>query len=177
MVEAVTPPNPADPADKTRTVPDPTLLTIDSIRREITMLENLFDTRLNDAEKLRNERLSSVDKLMERSEEQRREQKADTAAAVTAALDSQKEATAKMEKSISDQITSLRSNFDTSLRGIQSTVADLKDRLTVLESIKVGQTEQRTDARASIGAVVGIVGGVVGLVGLIITVVLILGAG
>lgn len=208
MVEATTPPNPADPSDERRSTPDPTLLTIDSIRREITMLTELFTTRLDgmrelvntqindaekvrnerlqsqrdlfetmidDAEKIRNERLNSVDALMERSEEQRREQKADTKAAVDAALDSQKEATAKMEKSISDQITSLLANFTTSIAGLAGNVSDLKDRLTVLESVKQGQVEQKAEARAITAGQIAAIGAAIALAGLVIGIFVYLG--
>lgn len=157
MVESATPPNPADEGGQ-RPVPDPTVLTTDALRREIAGLEKLIDTKLEAAEKHRNEKFASVDALMERAEDQRREQKADTNAAVDAALDSQKEATAKMEKSISDQITSLRSNFDTSVGSVQTSLSDLKDRVTVLESIKLGQVEQRDEKRDSNAAVYAAIG-------------------
>jgi len=147
MVEASTPPNPADEGGS-RPIPDPTVLTTDALRREIAGLEKLIDTKLDAAEKLSSEKFQSTNLLMERAEEQRREQKSDTKMAVDAALDSQKEATAKMEKSISDQITSLRSNFETSINATQASMADLKDRVTVMESVKQGQTEQRVETRA-----------------------------
>jgi hypothetical protein len=132
--------------------PDPTLLTIDSIRREIATLENLFDVRLKDAEKLRNEKFSSIDKLME-------EQKADTKSAVDAALHAQVEATAKMERSISEQIASLRSNFETEIRGIRTVEDDLKGRMTAVESVKQGQSEQRSESRQmSSGVIATVVG-------------------
>lgn len=82
----------------------------------------------------------------------------DTRAAVEAALNSQKEATHKMEVSVSDQITSLRENFETSIRGVHSSIADLKDRMTQLESIKQGVTEQRTEARQISAGVVAAIG-------------------
>lgn len=148
MVDAVTPPNPSDLSDKNRTIPDPTLLTIDSIRREITMMADLVEAGFIAAEDLNKERFHSVDQLMERSEEQRKEQKSDTKAAVDAALDSQKEATAKMEKSISDQIDALRRNFETSMRSISQNADGLKERLTILESVKQGQSEQKTEQRS-----------------------------
>lgn len=178
MAEAVTPPNPAGgnvggppvgggrgggrggPVDHSHPVvdssPDPTLLTIDSIRREIAMQENLFDTQLTAVkatiegmEKLTVERFHRVDEMMARGEDQRKEQKQDTKMAVDAALQSQIEATLKMERSISDQLASLRSNFETSIRGVQSSISDLKDRMTIIESIKQGQSEQKSEARDS----------------------------
>lgn len=152
MPEAVTPPNP-DQTDSGRhgnpqqTIPDPTLMTIDALRREIAMLESLINARLEAAETLTIERLAKVDALMNAAESQRVEQKSDTRAAIEAALEAQKEATHKMEVTTSEQIASLRENFETSLRGVHSNIADLKDRMTVLESIKQGANQQRTERR------------------------------
>lgn len=158
MTEAVTPPNPADTSDPKRSVPDPTLLTIDALRREIAMLENLTSVRLDAAEALIQERVLRIDALMERSEEMRQEQKSDTRAAVEAALESQKEATAKMEVAVSEQIASLRSNFETAIQGVLSNVADLKDRMTALESSRQGMVEQRAETRQVSSGVVAVVG-------------------
>ena len=173
MVEAVTPPNPAGARSNG---PDPTLLTIDSIRREITMLENLFDTRLLGMEDLIAARLLRIDQLLDRSEGQRIEQKNDTNAAVDAALASQKEATAKMEKSISDQIASLRANFETEIRSVHQTSADQKEALTRLESMKAGVLEQRTEGRAMSGTVTAVVGVGVSVILVLIAIAGVLGA-
>lgn len=171
MTEAVTPPNPANPGGPSRADPDPTLQTIDALRREIAMLENLFDTRILDAEDLNKERFHSIDQLMERSEEQRREQKADTANAVSAALDSQKEATTKMEKSISDQISSLRGNFETEVRSIRGSLEDMKARLTTIESVKAGQVEQKQEHREISASTVAIIGAGLFLLNIIVGIV------
>jgi len=151
--EAVTPPNP-DQSDSGRhgnppqSIPDPTLMTIDALRREIAMLESLLNARIESNEDLTRERFHRVDQDLEHFESQRKEQKQDTKEAVDAALESQKEATAKMETSVSEQIASLRDNFETSLRGVHSNIADLKDRMTVTESVKQGIVEQRGESRA-----------------------------
>lgn len=159
--DAVTPPNPAgagggDPQPESK--PDPTLLTIDALRREIAMLENLMVTRLEAAEDLTQERFHRLDGLIAHFEEQRREQKADTKAAVDAALASQKEATSKMETTTTSQIDSLRSNFETSFRSIESSIADLKDRMTITESIKQGAVEQRSETRQVSSVTIGFIG-------------------
>lgn len=160
MTAGVTPPNPEHGStDRHRDRQDPTLMTIDSIRREIAMLENLLDTRLEAAEDLTVERFARVDALMDRAEELRREQKADTAAAVAASLEAQKESTHKMEKSISEQIGSLRGNFETEVRSIRAALEDLKARLTIMESVKQGAVEQKTETRtvtAGVYAAIGI---------------------
>lgn len=161
MSEAVTPPNPAGAGNGGHRTPDPTLLTIDSIRREIAMLENLFDTRLMATEELNKERFHSVDQLMERSEEQRREQKADTASAVSAALESQKEATSKMEKSIYDQVSSLGAMFDTEVRSLRATAADNKQALAEMRATKTGLHDQKAEQRAITSGQLAMVGTVV----------------
>lgn len=164
MPEAVTPPNPDIEGGRV-SVPDPTLMTIDALRREIAMLENLIDTRLGAAAELTDTRFEQCHAAQRTAEEQRREQKADTREAVNAALDAQKESTHKMEKSISDQISSLTNNFETSIRGIHSNIADLKDRMTILESVKQGKFAERTEARE-------VTAGMYATVGVIITVIL-----
>ena len=158
MTEAVTPPNPADSSDSQRSVPDPTLLTIDALRREIAMLSKELEGKIDATEKLNKERFRRIDALMERSEEMRQEQKADTRSAVEAALDNQKEATHKMEKSVSEQISSLRTNLETTHDGLRDNIADLKDRLTIQESIKVGVVEQKSESRHVSNTALAIIG-------------------
>jgi len=160
MAEAVTP-----PSNLGQSTPDPTLMTIDALRREIAMLESSINSKLDGLEKIEQERFRRIDSLMEHFENLRKEQKVDTKLAVDAALESQKEATAKMEVSVSDQLTSLRTNFETSIRGVQSNIADLKDRMTSAESVKQGQFDQRTETRQ-------ITAGQIAVVGIGITVVL-----
>lgn len=143
MSEAVTPPNP----DQGQSVPDPTRLTIDALRREIAMLEELINARIEAAEALTVERFHRLDEDMHNFEDQRLEQKKDTREAVNSALEAQKEATAKMESSMASQISALKSNFDTSIRSIEATVADLKERMTITESVKQGAVEQKIETR------------------------------
>jgi len=172
--EAVTPPNP-DQSDSGRhgnppqSIPDPTLMTIDALRREIAMLESLLNSRIGSNEQLTRERFHRVDRDLEHFESQRKEQKQDTKEAVDAALESQKEATAKMETSVSEQIASLRDNFETSLRGVHSNIADLKDRMTITESIKQGVVEQRTESRSVTTGMVAAIGLGIALIVAVIT--------
>ena len=157
MAEAVTPPNPAGLGGgkgNERPIPDPTLLTIDLTRREIAMIENLMDVKIEAAldrieasHKLDTEKFRRVDDLMERAEKMRQEQKQDTSKAVDAALNSQEQATHKMEKSISDQVTALQNNFATEVRSIRGSLEDQKLSISRIESTKQGQTEQKTETR------------------------------
>lgn len=140
-----TPPTPDH--SESGSTPDPTLLTIDALRREIAMLDSLHNAKLEAEEELTEERIGRLDEALKRFEAQRLEQKEDTRIAVNSALESQKEATAKMESAMASQIASLKSNFDTSFRSMETTLADLKDRVTTMESIKQGATEHKTEAR------------------------------
>lgn len=176
MPEAVTPPNP-DQTDSGRhgnppqSIPDPTLMTIDALRREIAMLESLLDARIDANEELTQQRFHRIDKAMETEEDARREQKADTKDAVNAALSSQKEVTEKMETSISDQIGSLRANFETSHRALQSGINDLKDRVTILESVKQGVHQQKEERREATAGQIAAIGAGVTFVMLILAII------
>lgn len=150
--------------------PDPTLLTIDSIRREIAMVNEATAARFEAAEALTAERFHRVDENMGRAEALRKEQKADTKSAVDAALESQKEATAKMERSIAEQLSSIKANFETEIRSIRSSESDLKDRMTIVESIRQGQAEQRTETRQISAGWVGLIGAVGGIILVVIAV-------
>ncbi len=132
--------------------PDPTILTLDALRREIAMLGEHVDTKLEASELVVKEKVRRLDSLLDNADELRREQKTDTNKAVEAALSAQKESSSKMEKSISDRIASLNSNFSTETNGIHNSISDLKDRLTILEAVKQGATEQRYERRQSVSS-------------------------
>lgn len=166
MSEAVTPPNPAAGNGRPH-IPDPTLLTIDSIRREIAMLDGQLDIRLQAAEALIVERLRRIDQLMDQAEEMRKEQKADTKAAVDAALESQKEATAKMEKSIYDQVSSLGAMFETEVRSLRAIAADNKQAIVEQRALRAGLHDQKTEQRAVTQGQLALVGAVI-TVGMIV---------
>lgn len=174
MPEAVTPPNPAgaggtgeqpiqggsrSTGETSETKPDPTLLTIDALRREIAMLESLFDTRLESARELTDAQLARHESLMEAAEQQRREQKIDAKAAIDDSLSAQRESTLKMERSISNQVASLKSQFETEIRSIRTGQDDLKQRMTTSESLQqgaMGQKEERREINAGVVAAVGL---------------------
>lgn len=153
---SATPANPAD-ASGTRPVPDPTVLTTEALLREVGHLKELMD-----------EKFVSMAALMERAEEQRREQKLDTRSAVDAALQAQKEATSKMETSVSDQLSALRTNFDTSILSVITQLSDLKDRVTTIVSEKAGSQEQRIETRAITAGQIAAIGAAIALAGLLI---------
>ena len=173
MVESVTPPNPADEGGS-RPVPDPTVLTTDALRREIAGLEKLIDTKLEYSEELSHQRFKSIQHQLDSADAQRLEQKADTKAAVDAALAAQKEAITKTESSTAAQIASLNQTLDTKVEGLAGGISDLKDRVTIVESVKLGANEQRVENRAVTGTQVAAVGLVITIIVVILNVVLFL---
>lgn len=134
------------------------------------MISRRFDTRIDAAEQLTVERFNRVETMMEHVEDQRREQKRDTKAAVDAALAAQKEATGKMATSVSSQIDALRANVETEVRSIRSALADLKDRVTSIESLSQGERRQQTDQRQMSSAAVAAIGVGIAVVVAVVTV-------
>ncbi len=143
--------------------PDPTKLTTDAIDRELEDVQkNLDDLKelleakiaverehadslatavhrhINGMEAFRDQKFGEVDRRFLQVETQRVEQKADTKEAVDAAL----AASAK-------QLQELRLTFTTTIDAIRREIGDMKDRVTAIESLKVGAT----GANASLYAV------------------------
>jgi ribosome-associated translation inhibitor RaiA len=166
------------------------LATLQVLNLAIERLGELTDTKI---EALHNElvkaddairevvngQFESIDRRFAQIESQRLEQKHDTAAAVDATLQAQKDATAKSEVAISKQLAALETTFDHTIDGLRRTIDDLKDRLSeVRRSVDLGPpalpyiqqavsentgrriqgTEARTFAFALIAAVVGAAG-------------------
>ena len=128
---------------------DPTDLTTKQLHREISTLRELFEMEAKWEEKLRTERLGSVQERFVLIEMARIEQKADTKAAVDAALTAQKEAVkeqttaseraiAKSENATSKQLEALDSTFSAALKGVIDLLNDTKDRVSKVESMKQG---------------------------------------
>ena len=162
MTDAVTPPNPSGAGTGSRSeprpIPDPTLLTIDSIRREIAHVNTSTERAFKAADKLNRERFHRIDEAMERAELLRREQKDDTRHSVDAALQALNDATGKTERTIDGQISALTSSLDTRFGGVEKSVADLKESVTRLESRQQGQAEQRVETRQISAGVYGWIG-------------------
>jgi len=159
----------ADVAGNSRPVPDPTILTTEQLLREIGALKDLVESWIDTLEQVNSEKLRSVWSQLELVERQRVEQKADTKAAVDAALTAQKEAVkeqttaseraiAKSEASTTKQLEQLSVTFATNIQSVTSLVGDIKERISTIEARKASATETRTDQRLNIGMVVGILG-------------------
>jgi hypothetical protein len=122
-------------------VPDPTLLTTEALHREVNALDDRLDTRIAGMSVLWEERFSNVDDRFEWVERQRVEQKADTRAAVDAALAAAKEAVVKSEGQATAAISQLGEKFQTAFQGLQRENGVLQSRIGALEQQKVGGKE------------------------------------
>lgn len=138
-------------------VPDPTVLTTDQLLRTITSLRELVEQKIISLDRRVEERFAFVEAL-------RVEQKADTRAAVDAALVSQKEAVgeqtlaseksiAKSETATNKQLDQLGATFATAIAGVNVSLADLKERVGKIESIRRGGQEQVDNSRGQIQAI------------------------
>lgn len=144
---------------------DPTKLTTEQLHREISAAMELLEAKIDRLEEVRDVKFDGVDREFANIEKHRVEQKVDTKAAVDAALAAAKEAikeqTAAQEKSIiksetsaSEQSKLQYATFTESLKGIDTTVKDLKDRVVKIESQKQGATETRDSQRSDYGMLI-----------------------
>ena len=109
--------------------PDPTLLTTDALRREITSLKELLFERLDGRQTRVLDKIEALVGQLNRAEAHRLEQKSDTKDAVDAALAAQKEAGDKAEKATEKQLEEIKANISTTVEGLRRELADLKDRI------------------------------------------------
>ena len=137
--------------------PDPTRLTTAALIREIAALRELLETQIDALDRLTKDRF-------ETAERHRIEQKTDTKTMLDAALASQQAAVAKTEANFEKQISQLGTNAGTvneglrrSLDDLKGLLNDLKDRVTTIESTKLGAKEDRTGLYATLAAAGGLI--------------------
>lgn len=135
-----------------RPIPDPTVLTTEQLHREIAAAKEAISIEMDGLRGVIDARFDKVDLRFGLLDGQRIEQKVDTNAAVDAALVAQKEAVkeqtaasdraiAKSEAATSKQLEQLGTTFTTAIAGVTTTLADLKERVSRIESVKVGGRE------------------------------------
>lgn len=143
-------------------VPDPTILTTEQLLRAIDGVQSEQSIRDAGIRDLFNEKFKNVDEKFRAvydqlavSERQRIEQKQDTKIAVDAALASQvnivreqtlaaEKAIAKTEASTFESLKQLQATFTIGLAGQANSIGDLKERVVVMESSRVSQTQHDT---------------------------------
>jgi hypothetical protein len=165
-------------------VPDPTKLTTDAVnaavdisRREITALRELLGERMDAMDDARENDRHAFKERFARIEQLRIEQKADVKEAVDAALAAQKEAISKSEMATKEQIAGLSTTATTAYDSLRRDIDDLKSRVTIVESMKAGSQERRTQTSASATMWIGALGLLVAVLGLAIVVILANSAG
>ena len=160
------------------TITDPSSLTTDQLLREIDRLENLMLSKMSGVKEIIEEKFISVSTQFNLIERQRLEQKSDTKAAVDAALAAAKEAVkeqttasdrsiTKSETATTEQLKQLTQTFETAINGITDAISDVKERISRIESIKQGGTEQRNSTTQIWGLVFGSFGLLFGFIGVI----------
>jgi DNA anti-recombination protein RmuC len=152
-----------------RPVPDPTLLTTEQLLREVAALRELVESDIEGLEAIVAEKFRSVDQQLELVERQRVEQKADTKAAVDAALTAQKEAVkeqttasdraiAKSEASMTKQLEQLSATFAASIKSVVDSLDDMKQRVGSIEAMKQGGKDTVAGVYAFASVAIGVVG-------------------
>jgi hypothetical protein len=135
---------------------DPSALTTAQLLREIAVLKELLLARIEAME----DKFALI-------ESQRVEQKKDVKDAVDAALAAAKEAVKeqtlasdkaiqKSEQIFKEQLNQMRATFDASIGTAGQNLGDVKDRITVIESMRLGGKEKVTGLYGAIGAGVGL---------------------
>lgn len=129
---------------------------------------------------LRDQKFITVQTQFDLIERQRLENKADTKAAVDAALAAAKEAVkeqttasdraiTKSETATSEQLKQMNVTFTTAIQGINQPISDLRDRVISLESMRIGGHEQKIDTRAITSDTRANIGIYVALGGMVLT--------
>jgi hypothetical protein len=121
--------HPANRDQGSRPVPDPTILTTEQLLREVEHVRELLEAKIDGLHRFVTERFTSVSGHLTMVEQQRVEQKRDTATSLDAALRAQKEASAKAEAATTKSIDQLADTFNTAFEGVRRELADLKERV------------------------------------------------
>lgn len=151
---------------ESRPVPDPTSLTTDALHREVDLLRGLIEARMGSEQVRLNEHLA----MMER---QRTELKNDNAAAVAAAFSASEHAIATTANTLKESSAATyvslgqlqsrlndlmpRSEAETRTQALTLVIADLKDRVVRMESVKQGGKEAFTSLQVFLAIIVALI--------------------
>lgn len=157
-------------------VPDPTERTrqelysaVGNIQSKIADVQAFLVAEVHHRGELSDEKFKAIEEKFIQAAERTAEQKQDTKNALDAALAAQKEAVANQtvssEKSITksetatvERIKATEALLTTNSKATDDKIADLKDRLTAIESIKLGSVEGSASVRQSNAALYALVG-------------------
>jgi hypothetical protein len=165
-------------------VPDPTKLTTDAVnaalditRRELVALKDLLGQRMDGMDHAESSRYQMMEERFARVEQLRIEQKNDASAAISAALAAQKEAIGKSEAATKEQITALGTTATTAYDALRRDIDDLKSRVTIVEAMKTGASEQKQSMASGAQMAIAILGLLVAVLSIAVVVILSNGAG
>lgn len=150
-------------AGDVRPVPDPTELTTDALRREISSLRELVEkqldvlrTEMHGRWAVDDERYASVGRRFAQAEAIRLEQKNDTTKSIEAALLVVRQENERIEIGVTKQIEAERATSIAARDGLTAVNDGLKERVTALESVRRGGSESRASLYAGLAAVVSL---------------------
>ena len=141
-------------------VPDPSDKTVDAIKEAVDLTRGMLASHIITADISLNQRFREVDNKFDDVERHRVEQKQDTKTAVDAALAAQKEAATKAE-------TDTNRKLDQIQVSVTTPIADLKERITRIESMGVGGASMKASMIAGLVAIMVLVSTVIGVVAFI----------
>ena len=124
-----------------RPVPDPTVLTTQALLREIAALKELLVQSIQDAKVVRDEKFHNVDIRFIEMEKLRVQNVNSNNDAIAAALQAQKDSSAKTELVFTKQIDQLQILINTISRSTDEKIDDIKTRLDLGEGKGRGFSE------------------------------------
>lgn len=138
-------------------VPDPSDKTVEAIAEAVATTRAMLASHMITSDLFINQRFATVDNQFSVVERHRVEQKQDTKTAVDAALAAQKEAATKAE-------TDTNRKLDQIQVSVTTPIADLKERITRIESMGVGGNEMKASMIAGMIGVSVLVSTVIGVI-------------
>lgn len=152
------------------------------VDKQITHLRTLHDEKFVGLEKQYDEKISSIQKQFVERDTRTEQTSRDSKVAVDAALQAAKEAVAeqnrssalaiaKSEAATSKQIDQQGTLITTATNALNDKIDDLKQRLTRIEGMGVGQLEAKTEQHSSTGLTISIIVSVFSLIGLVVSVI------
>lgn len=160
---------------------DPTERTSKQLFREVEVLRDLLRTEIAALKNTHDVKFEEVALRFELFERGRVEQKQDAEARIAAALTAQKEAVkeqttaseraiAKSEAATTKQIDQQVISASAAIGGVTSSLTDLKERISKIESYGRGSTAERVEQRASNGAFLALGGFGISIVLAVVTI-------
>lgn len=131
-------------------VPDPTKLTTEALQREIAGLKELFFSALAGMKEATGARIARIDDDIARSEVLRNEKFTAVSQRIELLREHRLEQKGDSDRALARSEESMRASIDSSRREL----SDLKDRVTSLESVRMGIKENTSNVYAMAGLLI-----------------------